>query len=340
MSRLVVDGFGGPGGWAEGLRSLGIAEVGIEIDPWACATRAAAGHRTIRTDISTYPIAPFLGRIWGAVFSPPCTDYSRAGKRAGRTGDTGKLVEEVVRWVGDLRPEWVVCEQVPDVLPIWREFAHLFARWGYSTWCGELDAADYGVPQNRKRAILMASRTHQVQPPAPTHTQRPHPVMFGSELPRWVSMADALDICPTDRVGFPRRDDTGTSPDGYRERDWRYGCQPSQTVTETIRSWVLDRRTNSKDGRGGMVPSVTVPMDRPAPTVVSGVLGQWLLKDDGEQRTLRAHEALVLQGFRPDYPVQGNRSQVAEQVANAVPPPLAARIVAAAAGIDMAEAAA
>ena len=56
-----------------------------------------------------------------------------------------------------------------------------------------LNAADYGVPQTRQRAFLMAHRTRSIQPPAPTHTRHPQPALFGDDLAPWVSMADALD---------------------------------------------------------------------------------------------------------------------------------------------------
>lgn len=54
---LVVDLFAGPGGWSEGLRSVGLEDVGIEWDDAACRTRAAAGHPTIRADVAQYPTA-------------------------------------------------------------------------------------------------------------------------------------------------------------------------------------------------------------------------------------------------------------------------------------------
>lgn len=44
----------------------------------------------------------------------------------------------------------------------------------------------------------------------------------------------------TFRVGFPRRDDRGDSPDGYRERDWRRSDEPSFALTEKVRSWTVE----------------------------------------------------------------------------------------------------
>lgn len=351
MTGLIVDLFGGCGGWAEGLRSLGLAEVGIEIDTWACASRAAAGHRTIRAEVSAYPTSPFAG-AWGLIFSPPCGDWSQAGKGAGRAGLTGHLVDQVPRWVGDLRPEWVACEQVPGVLPVWREFALQLEGWDYSTWCGILCAADFGVPQTRERAILIASRTRAVTPPAATHAERPHPVMFGDELQPWVTMAEALGW----GIDSPSR-----TLAGNRQPRWLYD-DPDGTHGHVILRTGANSMRHSRDV-AEIVPYER-PVNRPAPVVDTKAGSAWSFRRPattvcGDPRIgrpghkdraggesqfaedsirLSLADALVLQGFDPGYPVQGNKTEQFRQVGNAIPPPLAAHIVAAAAGIDALEA--
>jgi DNA (cytosine-5)-methyltransferase 1 len=81
------------------------------------------------------------------------------------------LAAEPMRWLYDLRPEWTCMEEVPDVLPLWKQYALYLQQWGYSTWTGILNAADYGVPQTRKRAILIASRVRRVTAPRPDPRQ-------------------------------------------------------------------------------------------------------------------------------------------------------------------------
>ncbi|MFF7795632.1 DNA cytosine methyltransferase [Streptomyces sp. NPDC007991] len=82
---LILDGCAGPGGWSWGIKHhLGLRDLGIEWDVAACATRRAAKLATRRADVSTFNLAPFLGRVWGLLFSPPCTKLSAAGNGIGR----------------------------------------------------------------------------------------------------------------------------------------------------------------------------------------------------------------------------------------------------------------
>lgn len=229
--------FAGPGGWDEGLRDLGIAPLGIEWDEAACATRAAAGHETIRADVADLDPLDFAPCDL-LIASPPCQAFSAAGKGNGHldlevifeTADelaTGNdvrkealcyclderslLVVEPLRWALALRPEFVAYEQVPPVLPLWKRFADTLRVVGYCAWTGVLTAEQFGVPQTRKRAILMASLSAFVSPPAPTHQryigapkelgedrlfdagERTRIVARGEEnLLPWISMAEAL----------------------------------------------------------------------------------------------------------------------------------------------------
>lgn len=344
----AVDLFGGPGGWAQALKMRGRWEVGVELDPFACATRRAAGHAVIRADVSQLEPVRFRG-FAGVIGSPPCQGFSSAGKGAARDlipdlldsihsrrwGDRADadprvwLIVDLGRWLAELAPAWFALEQVPSVLPIWRAYAALLSSRGYSTWAGTLNAADFGVPQTRERAILIAHRDRMVHPPEPTHGENPEPGLFGTLKP-WVTMGQALGWSGS--VGFPRLDDRGDSPDGYRERDWRSTDQPAFAVTEKARSWtcrgeplgdgVVDtgRAWGQRSGGAQRVDGNVMP----APAVTSRAGGQWQI---GGTRRLSIGDALALQSFPPDYPVRGGRSKQFEQIGNAIPPLLAGAIL-------------
>jgi DNA (cytosine-5)-methyltransferase 1 len=296
----IVDLFRGPGGWSEGLRMLGLADIGLEWDTAAARTAHAAGHLGIQCDVAQYPTAPFAGRIKGLIASPPCQAWSRAGKRGGlqdqplvhqavrdlaagrdtraelltRCRDERSLLAaEPMRWLYDLRPGWVCMEEVPDVLPLWRQYAQHLRSWGYSVWAGELNAADYGVPQTRKRAILIASRVRRVTAPAPTHSQHDHgDGLFGEALLPWVSMAEALGW--TTGLTVNTRGDRKTAGGNDFPAD-----RPSWALTEKARSWVL--HTN-RDQRADGSRQTADPYTAPAPAFTSKSGGQWVLRNGNQ----------------------------------------------------------
>lgn len=208
---MILDLFAGPGGWSQAARSLGHQTVGLELDHQACRTRVAAGHPVIRTDVTAYPTWVFRGRTSIMTASPVCPSFSKAGKGLGITDlplvqqtildlsrgldtravngagcldERSILTAEPMRWLYDLRPETVCMEQVPAVLPLWEQYAGILRTWGYSAATGVLDAAWYGTPQHRKRAVLIASAVSDVELPQPTHG--------GPGQPGLVSMADAI----------------------------------------------------------------------------------------------------------------------------------------------------
>lgn len=284
----ALDGCAGPGGWSLAAAALGIRELGIELDPWACATRAAAGHLTVRADVAAFPVTHLLRRIRGLIFSPPCGTFSAAGKGEG-VGDMPllhqalddlaadrdtraplaaacsdprtPLVVEPLRYALAIRPEWIALEQVPAVLPLWRHIARILRGLGYSAWAGILNAADFGVPQTRQRAILIASRVHQVAPPEATHAKVAEPdTLFGPGRARWVSMAEALGWASPLAAGVVNTRGERKTPGGNEFSP----AGPSWALTEKARSWTV--RTNSGNGDAH---DYERDLDQPSPSLTS-----------------------------------------------------------------------
>jgi DNA (cytosine-5)-methyltransferase 1 len=337
VSELVIDPFAGPGGWSWAARQLGIEDVGIELDAAACATRAAAGLRTVRADVAAFPLDCLTRKVWGLISSPPCTTFSAAGKRAGtavtdvleamildmfegsktraahrremarmlrlawwpnakmtrtersaaiwKAVRSASLVAEPARFIYACRPEWVALEQVPAVLPLWQVYAAELRRMGYSAWTGKLNAADYGVPQTRERAILIASRVREVARPEPTHYDaRKAMQLWGTP---WVSMAEALgwgaDGRPSVAVTAGGTSTGGAEPFGHRGRE-------ALEAEQAAGRWALRRSRGEgmldREGRGGRRDH---PLDEPAPTITSagskvGANLSWVLHTNRDQR--------------------------------------------------------
>ncbi|MEV0445551.1 DNA cytosine methyltransferase [Streptomyces spectabilis] len=374
---MILDLFAGPGGWSQALTVLGVRDVGLEWDAWACKTRAAAGQLTIRTDVAAYPLWPFRGRVTGLIASPPCQAWSMAGKRLGLVDqplvhqavadlaqgrdtrdkllaachdERSLLAAEPMRYLHALhqhgQPEWIAMEEVPDVLPLWRQYAAILRNWGYSVWTGTLNAADYGVPQTRRRAILLASRTRTAAPPPPTHAKLAEPEsLFGPGRARWISMAEALGWGATDRpvptvcAGGGPGGGAEPFPSGSRkalsDARERGTWKPHRAGEGTPSTWRWALRHNSH-------ANATVrALDEPAGTLFFGHRANECVWQ-AEPLTpaspgavpapapirITAAEAGILQTFPADYPWQGNKGQVFSQVGNAVPPRLAAHLLA------------
>lgn len=194
---FTIDLFAGPGGWDLAATQLGLHPLGLEFDKVVCQTRLAAKLATIEGDVRNYGPVDFPDAT-GLIASPPCQTFSPAGNGAGRaalgavltlasvmadrftpdlsgfTDERTGLVLEPLRWALEAidagRPfEWLAFEQVTSVLPIWEAMAKVLRDEGYSVATGILNAEQYGVPQSRKRAILVARLGGEARLPEPTH---------------------------------------------------------------------------------------------------------------------------------------------------------------------------
>lgn len=327
MSQAILDLFAGSGVGVAAHR-VGLEDFGVEIMPEARQTRLRNGMKTVYADAWDTREADGLdfNHLWA---SPPCPTFSVAGKGAGRRAlnevitilrsrswqypanmrlwanglddaRTG-LVLLPMSYIWRFRPTYIALEQVPSVLPVWDAMTGALDELGYSTWSGLLRAEQFGVPQTRRRAFLIARNDGSIaHPPAPTHsrfhTRRPERLDGG--VKKWVSIAEALGV-PEDRLlGFPRRDDGKgaimIAGKAYRARDLRPTSQPAFNLTEKARSWTMYEK-----GEAGANPI----------------------------HRLGVQAAATLQGFPPGFTFSGERTKQFLQVGNAVPPPLAEAVL-------------
>ena len=274
------------------------------------------------------------------------------------------LVVEPLRWALAVRPQWIALEQVPPVLEMWTLFAQILAEHGYGTWAGVLSAERYGVPQTRRRAIMLAQLGRTPQPPPPTHqayvpgeAARGEDGLFGSLAP-WVSMAEALGWDTTGDAPSPTVT-SGAHGDIYASSASRDRVQRSYRLArgegmverhgerrETPDTEPAPAITGSRRSRDGMLVGRQLPdgegvnvggrnwtEGRPATSVTTDPRifqpGGHHQPGQQSQNAIRVteQEAAVLQCFPADYPWQGSRSSRFQQIGNAICPPLALAIL-------------
>ena len=175
----AVDLFSGCGGLSLGLRKAGfVVGAAVEVDPIAAYAYRKNHPRTILLEKDIREVqasdllrAAKLGKRTLDLLAgcPPCQGFSRIKRRnkKGVRDPRNGLVEEFLRIALEIRPRLILLENVPGLAASYRfkMFRRKLMASGYSCDWSILDAADFNVPQRRKRLILVASRIGKIEVP-------------------------------------------------------------------------------------------------------------------------------------------------------------------------------
>ena len=310
-----IELFAGCGGLSTGFLDAGLhVAAGFEIDERAVDVynynhvyRGSRGHAA---DLNLASGADLLRRagIDRADFvigGPPCQPFSIAGKRQGARDTRADLIDHFIRIVRELKPSAFLLENVPNLATIaggsiLEEAKAALRQLGYSVDHRVVSAADYGVPQNRKRLIVLGILgKHVVRFPEPSHGTADRPLRSASE-----AIADLPDSGEFGQTGIFNHEPTAHSSDMV-ERFSRLG------VGKRERGSFHDR----------------LHPDRPSYTLRAGSGNFSPLRPVHYKyhRVITVRESARLQGFSDDFlwPDRIPRLQQYRQVGNAVPPPMA-----------------
>jgi DNA (cytosine-5)-methyltransferase 1 len=329
----VLDLFAGCGGLAFGFDSTRLFStvLGVEMDADAAATFGL----NIRCAIEARPIEEvrsFGGQeIDVVVGGPPCQPFSLLN-RHGAGSERRLLWKEYVRVLRQTDASAFVMENVPGLLrsPEYLEFRASLGK-NFSVIQGVLDAADYGVPQHRKRAIVIGCKDTVVALPSPTHGN-PDALQLGRS--RWKTFREAVRGLPDRPNGINWHSPRSPHADSII----RYRAVPKDGGNRFQMQDALDAQ-----GLGHLVPrcwrnkpSGTTDVfgrlwwDKPSVTIRTEFYkpekGRYLHPSEDRPITLR--EAARLMTF-PDsfrFPEGQSMTSVGRQIGNAVPPDLAAAI--------------
>lgn len=328
----LIDLFAGCGGMTRGFCDSNrfYPVFAVECDRDAATTyRTNFGDHAVEVPIEDVAVFPEADVVIGG---PPCQGFSPLNRDAVGFERRG-LWREYVRALEQVEPEAFVMENVPELLTS-AEYAEFKRRaeqdLGFKVEEDVLNAADYGVPQRRRRAIAIGTKGGSVPWPEATHAdpETPH------DLEDWVTFRAAVE-------GLPRR------PNGkswHRPRNPRpFSVRRYKAVPRDGGNRFQMQRNLDKAGLGHLVPRCwrekptgttdvfgRLWWDRPAYTIRTEFFkpekGRYL--HPTAHRPITVREAARCMSFSDDFvfPEDQAMTSVARQVGNAVPPLLARRI--------------
>ena len=213
-----IDLFAGAGGLSQGFREAGFRSVyAVEMDGAAADTyRLNFDHPVFDRPIEQLRRMPYHSDL--VIGGPPCQGFSPLGKMS-PTYDHGKMNQlwrHFIRLVRQTSPLAFVIENVPELLKSieYLEIERSARRLGYRLGSGVLNAADFGVPQNRRRAFIIGVRKGGVPILPEPATER-------------ATVRDAIGDLPLEPTG----------------KDWHIGQEPEPKVNRTLQ--VYSRRWQS-----------------------------------------------------------------------------------------------
>jgi DNA (cytosine-5)-methyltransferase 1 len=337
MKPRAIDLFCGCGGLTLGLTSAGFNVIGA-LDNWPIAIqtyRRNFSHPVVCEPIEKLSASEFLGRICSSntqidlvAGGPPCQGFSiqRIGKD---TDDRNALVLEFARFVQELHPRMFLMENVPGLLG--KRGRLLAARLGctlksagYEIRVKQVNAAEYGIPQIRKRIFFYGWKSHQganfVFPPSTCSRDQ------------FRTVAEAIGDLP--QPSHSRNQSVQSDPLHFRTNLSELNLERLRHIPPGggFEDLPVELRVNchkngaSKIGHryvyGRLAP------DRPAGTITARFdsFTRGKFAHPLEDRNITLREGARLQTFPDTFRFSGTQEEIAAQVGNAIPPLLATTI--------------
>lgn len=342
MKPTVIDLFAGVGGLSLGFEMEGFDILLANEFDQSIATAYKENHKSTNVvvgDITSLDLSKVFGeyvnKIDVVIGGPPCQGFSQKGKRKTINDERNFLFKHYVEVVKFVKPKYFVMENVPNLLTAEKgfflnEIKGLFKGFGYSIRYGVLNAADYGVPQNRRRAIIIGK--YLATPPE-------LPLPCKQKVTIWEAISD-LAYLESGEGEFEQ--EYQNSPKSDYEKKMRKGSKilynhmatkhsalalerlslippnagkevlPKEHITKSVYSGTWSRMK-----KNDVAVTITTRFDTPS----SGKFTHPFLN-----RAITVREAARLQSFPDTFKFIGSKMSQMKQVGNAVPPLLARKI--------------
>lgn len=311
-----IDLFAGGGGLTVGLKRAGFKVItAVEIEQHAFTTYKT-NHPEVqifRQDIRTIRGASLKnlfpgGKVDLIAGCPPCQGFSSLTRKQKAEDPRNTLVLEMARIIKEIQPLAVMMENVPGLCqrgkPLFNEFLNILTSLGYVIDWGVLQVADYGIPQNRRRLVLLAGKGFKIDLPKPTHSYKSKKGL----LP-WRELRDVISNMPEPVVL-----EEAMKAGGPQRFNWH-------VVSKLMPENVL-RLKSIKPGQGrDAIPNILRPdchknidkgfsnvygrmrWDQPSVTITGGctTLSKGRFGHPEKDRTISVREAALIQTFPHDY---------------------------------------
>lgn len=337
MSGLnAIDLFSGAGGLSKGFIDVGInVLVGVDNDAAALKTfeRNHPGSIGLNADLSQKETFDEIKRLIGnrrvdiIIAGPPCQGFSLTGPR-NFDDPRNKLYLAVIEMVRMFEPECFIIENVPGMATMYKgqvkdEVLNRFRSMGYNVECQILCAADFGVPQKRKRLVFMGLKSKYGAPE--------FPIPYLDEE-HYITCREALDDLPSREFELGMEVDVYTREPrtAYQKRMRKNAKELYNHVATAHKQFVKDTIAlvpeggNWKDLPPGVGESrkfneawTRYDGNKPSKTIDTGHRNHFHYEYN---RVPTIRENARLQSFPDDFVFLGTKTQQNRQVGNAVPP--------------------
>ena len=312
---IAIDLFAGGGGLTVGLKRAGF-RVALAVDLEEQAVRTyAANHLDVhvaRLDVKEvsrdFCRSVLKDRAIDLLAGcPPCQGFTSLTSKYRTDDPRNQLVVEMCRLAKDVRPRAIMMENVPGLMrsEIYKQMRQELGEAGYLVSDGVLQVADFGVPQSRRRLVMVAGRGFTIQLAKPTHSDAEE-----DGLACWRTVRQAIGHSR----GSPLTLKEAKSGAGVQNANWHVVRTLSPQNLARIRAarpgrtWPsLPEELRPRCHRGGYNGFTNVygrmEWDRPSPTITGGctTLSKGRFGHPEEDRTISVREAALLQTFPEDY---------------------------------------
>lgn len=318
MGIKAIDLFSGPGGLTLGMKRAGIETIACvekRKDAVDTYTRHTPDAIHFADDVRKVDFAQFRGKVDLVYGGPPCQPFSTGGLRRGKA-DARNMFPEFLRALDEIKPSAFLCENVPGLATKSRienltELLLELELRGFKVVWNVVSAADYGVPQKRKRLIIVGLRDAEFLYPSATHgpgRAMPH-VPTSAVVSKEAPLGEPPD-CPVVYAKFP---DPRRNP--YAGHVYNGGGRPIDldAPCHTILASAGGYKTHWVDTLD-IAPEYTAHLMEGGEPREGHVPGA---------RRLTVRESALIQSFPAAMEFVGSRSSQYTQVGDAVPPDLA-----------------